>query len=152
MKYANKTKVSIENSQIEIQKLLRKYGATRYAIDWKNNNILFELLGRSVRIHVKDPNINDKEIQLTPSGYQRNSSNIQIAFNQAKRQMWRVMLLFLKSTLEAIDMGVIELDQAMFPYFLLPNGKTVAEQLLPQLSSNVSILSLPQFNGDKEGK
>jgi len=149
MKYAKTTKVSIENSQIEIQKLLRKYGATRYAIDWENNNILFELFGRSVRIHVKDPNINDKEIQLTPSGYQRNPTSIQTAFDQAKRQMWRVMLLFLKSTLEAIDMGVIELDQAMFPYFLLPNGKTVAEQLIPQLKSNVSILSLPQFKGDE---
>lgn len=149
MKYAKTTKVSIEKSQIEIQNLFRKYGATRFAIDWRNNNILFELQGRSVRIHVKNPNINDKEIQLTPSGIQRTSSNIQTAFEQAKRQMWRVMLLFLKSTLEAIDMGVIELDQAMFPYFLLPNGKTVAEQLLPQLSNNVSILSLPQFNGDE---
>lgn len=149
MKYAKTTKVSIEKSQIEIQKLFRKYGATRFAIDWKNNNILFELQGRSVRIHVKNPNINDKEIQLTPSGIQRTSPNIQTAFEQAKRQMWRVMLLFLKSTLEAIDMGVIELDQAMLPYFLLPNGKTVSEQILPQLANNVSILSLPQFNGDE---
>lgn len=149
MKYAKTTKVSIENSQIAIQKLLRKYGATRYAIDWDKNNILFELHGRPVRIHVKDPDINDKEIQFTPSGIQRSPANIQTAFKQAQKQMWRVMLLFLKATLEAIDSGVIELDQAMFPYFLLPNGRTISEQLLPQLANNVSILSLPQFKGDE---
>ena len=149
MKYANKTTVNIEKSQIEIQKLLRKYGATKYAIDWENNNLLFELHGRPVKIHVKDPDINDKEIQFTPSGIQRTPSKIQDSFKQAKRQMWRVMLLFLKATLEAIDMGVIELDQAMLPFFLLPNGKTISEQILPQLSSDISILSLPQFKGDE---
>jgi hypothetical protein len=91
----------------------------------------------------------DKEIQLTPSGMQRTSANIQIAFDQAKRQMWRVMLLFLKATLEAIEMEIITLDEAMLSFYLLPNGKTVGDQILPQLSSNVSILSLPQSKGDE---
>ena len=149
MKYAKTTRVSIEKSQIEIQNLFRKYGAKKFAIEYDKNNLLFELHGRSIKLHIKDPDINEKEIQFTPTGIKRSPSNIQMVFKQAQKQLWRVMVLYLKATLEAIDSGVIELDQAMFPYFLLPNGKTISEQILPQLANNVSILSLPQFKGDE---
>ncbi len=85
MKYAKTTKVSIEKSQIEIQNLFRKYGAKKFAIEYDKNNLLFELYGRSIKLHIKDPDINEKEIQFTPSGIQRSSANIQMVFKQAQK-------------------------------------------------------------------
>ena len=121
MRYAKTTTVPISKSQIEIQNLFQKYGATKFAIEYKKNTLLFELHNRSIKLHIKDPDINDNEIQFTPSGIQRSASQIEKIFEQAQMQMWRVMVLYLKATLEAIDSGVIDLDQAMFPFFLLAN-------------------------------
>jgi len=141
-KYAKNTKVSIYQSQIDIQNLFRKYGAKKYAIDWENNNILFELHGHSGRIHVKSPNINDPEIQRTPSGLLRTENAIKVEYEKRERQKWRVMLLFLKASFEAVENDVLTIDQALFSYLLLPNQKTIAEQLLPNLSKT-NILQLP---------
>ena len=41
-KFARDTKVTVEKSQLEIQRLLKKYGVSKYAIDWEANDILFQ--------------------------------------------------------------------------------------------------------------
>jgi len=141
-KYAKNTKVSIDRSQVEIQNLFKKYGATKFAIDWENNYVLFELHNRSGRIHVNSPNINDPEIQKTPTGMNRSDHAIQVEYEKKKRQMWRVMLLFLKASFEAVENDVITIDQALFSYLILRNGNTMAEEFLPKLSQT-NILNLP---------
>lgn len=134
MKYAANTTVSIDESQQEIQQLLRKYGAGAFAIDWNNNAIMFELNKHTVRLQVKYPNKED--FRKTEKGILRKPEAINEQYERAKMQSWRVLVLMVKANLEAIESGILTADQVFLPYYVLANGKSVAEQILPQLHNN----------------
>jgi hypothetical protein len=50
-----------------------------------------------------------------------------------ERRIWRVLYYHLKSIFETADSGVKELRELMLAYIVLPNNKTMAEHLIPQL-------------------
>ena len=43
------------------------------------------------------------------------------------------MALWIKALLEAAESGIIALQEAIAPYAVLPNGRTVGEWLAPQI-------------------
>jgi hypothetical protein len=141
MSYANKTTVSIENSQMEAQKLLQKYGAAKFAIDWQKNQILFELKGRSARIQIRLPE--KKAFEYTPKHLKRQLAQVDAVYDQACRQRWRALVLVLKAKLEAIESGITTLDNEFMPYFILQNGMTLADYVIPQLSQPDLLPQLP---------
>ena len=49
------------------------------------------------------------------------------------RQMWRVLLLLIKASMEAVELGLGAPEQILLPYIQLPTGRTVGEEVMPGL-------------------
>lgn len=64
---------------------------------------------------------------------------------QEWRRLHRVLRIFLLGQFEAVDAGLVSLDEAMLPWIVTQKGRTVAQELLPRLrelpaSSAVALL------------
>lgn len=53
------------------------------------------------------------------------------------RRIWRVLFYHLKSVFEAADSGVMEFRELMLPYIILRDGRTIADIMVPKLSTLV---------------
>ena len=124
IKFAENTNVSIEKTQFEIQKLLRKFAVNKIAFLYDENIIMFELNGKAIRIQLKEPNINNVSIQKTPSGLQRKEEAIQKLYQQKLRQKWRIFHFLLKSAIISIQAEVITAEQFFIPYYITKDNKT----------------------------
>jgi hypothetical protein len=51
------------------------------------------------------------------------------------RRIWRVLFYHLKSVFEAADSGVMEFRELMLPYIVLRDGRTIADIVVPKLST-----------------
>lgn len=58
--------------------------------------------------------------------------------DQEARRIWRVLFHHMKSVFEAADTGVMEFRELILPYILMPNDKTVAENILPHLDAKLA--------------
>jgi hypothetical protein len=116
MAYAEQTKVPVQVTQAEIEKLARRYGAKGFAsaIDWKANRaqVEFALEKRRVRFSMTLPDENAM---------------------QAQRARWRALLLVIKAKLEAVERGIETFDEAFLAHIVTKDGRTYGEIHLPQL-------------------
>jgi hypothetical protein len=55
-----------------------------------------------------------------------------------ERRVWRVLYYHIKSVFEAADSGVMEFRELMLPFILVPDGRTIAEHILPQLDAKLA--------------
>ena len=87
--YASKTKVPINRSQQEIQKILTKYKANSFAYGEQGNVavVMFEMEGRRIRFNLPMPS-------PTVRGYEQKS-----------RARWRCLVLAIKAKLECVESG-----------------------------------------------
>ena len=108
MTYARDTKVPVERTKAEIEKLVKKYGAKGFQSGWHGNQAHISFLAheRHIRISV-----------LVPDGA------------QLARQKWRALLLVLKARLESVDAKIATFEQAFAGDIILPSGKTVWEEI-----------------------
>jgi hypothetical protein len=103
-----------------------------YGWDGSKAIISFEYDFRRYRIVLPLPDKN--EFTLTETGRNRTSRTaIQSAWEQATRQRWRALALWIKAVLEASEAGITSLDEALQPFIMLPSGRTVGEWLGPQI-------------------
>lgn len=115
-RYAKDTKVPVTRTRGEIEDTLRRYGCTAFAFGWAKDGaamIQFEHHSRNVKLDIKMP----KGKPDTPS------------FLKAERQRWRVLLLWIKAQIEAIESEVVTFDDVFLPWTLLPDGSTVAQSV-----------------------
>lgn len=140
--YAKNTNVPVEQTQMEIQNLLKKYGAVQFGMDWERNAILFKIKNRSVCITVPLPKKED--FRLTPTHIKRNYSQLENAYQQAVRQRWRALLLIIKAKMEAIATGITSLEKEFLADILLPNKQSLGEYLIPQLTQVDLFPQLPR--------
>jgi len=120
-RYAASTSVPVERSKQEIERLLRRHGATAFAAMWSGERyvVMFEMRSRRVRLDVPAP---DRKKFRTDSKY-----------DQEQRRRWRVLLLLLKSKLEMVASGDADFDAEFLAYLSLPGDATVASRVLPAL-------------------
>lgn len=132
-KYAANTEVSSARSRAEIEDTLIKYGAESfaYATTADKAMIAFQMNGRQARVYLPMPRLED--YRLTETGRSRTASSQKTAWEQACRQIWRIMLLLIKAKLEAIAFEVSTFDREFLSDTVLPNGQTVGEYILPQV-------------------
>ncbi len=136
--YAKNTEVSAGNSRNEIERTLQRYGAGAFMYGWEGSRavIMFEIRGKRYRMALPLPDRNSQEFRLTPSrGNVRSQAAAETAWEQATRQRWRAMALWIKAVLEAAESGITTLEIALQPYVLLPNGRTVGEFMAPQIEA-----------------
>jgi hypothetical protein len=106
-RFANRTKVPIDQTRAEIERVVKKYGAKGFVSGWQGSTARIEFL------------IADRHIRLSvtvPSS------------EQEARQKWRALLLVLKAKLESVDAKIATFEQAFFADIVMPDtGLTVWE-------------------------
>lgn len=140
-KYAAKTEVSEEKSRSEIESILRRYGADAFSYGWEENRavIAFRAHNRHIRFEVSMPARDDESITtyLDRHGYKqfRTDSAAETHYYQARRQRWRALALVVKAKLEAVEAGISEFENEFLGHIVMPDGRTVAEHILPKIEA-----------------
>jgi hypothetical protein len=144
-RYAEKTEVPESKSKVEIEQLLIRYGATEFASYWRENHaaIGFCLRERLVRIMLPFPPADDRAFRYTAAGYLRGPRQQKEAYEQERRRRWRALILVLKAKLEAVESGILSLEEAFFADLVLPTGQTLSEWFAPQLQRLYETGALP---------
>lgn len=141
-RYAKGTTVGADRSKAEIERVLVRYGATKFAYFNEGDRaaIAFRVGDRGIRMRLPLPVPDD--FARTEKNKVRPPAARAKECERATRQRWRALLLIVKAKLEAIESGVSTFDQEWLSFMVLPNGKTVAEQVLPQVIEGKSALML----------
>jgi len=137
-RYAEKTEVTSDRSRAEIERTLTRYGADQFLYAWQADTAVigFRMRGRMIRLVLQMPDRNDREFRFTPSrNYERSKEAQQEAYEQACRQRWRALALLVKAKLEAVEAGLVELEEEFLSHVVLPDGSTAGDWLRPQIST-----------------
>lgn len=135
-KYAKNTTVSIEKSKGELERVLIKYGAKRFATGWDDKSavIMFTMNDKGLKFTIPIPSKDDIP-QLNSYGRKRPENVIYQDYEKAQRQVWRAVVLIIKAKLESVESGICFFEQEFLPYFITADGQTIAERLLPDFDN-----------------
>lgn len=152
--YAERTSVPVDRSQVEIQRLLARYGADQYMFgtEARGSFIAFRARSRVVRFVVPMPT--EREMSRTPGGRTRRGAAVVEAMEQEARRRWRALALCIKAKLEAVASGITTFETEFLPYTMLANGKTVAEHVGPAIEDGLrrnALPTLPLIGGPTDG-
>lgn len=136
-RYAENTSVPVERSKAEIERTLHRYGASEYITGWNANQAMvgFKMKDRYVKFLLPMPRKEDEQFLLTPTGRERSPTQQHQAWEQACRQSWRALALAIKAKLECVESGISSFEQEFMAHIVLPNGKTVGEEVLPKVAA-----------------
>jgi hypothetical protein len=137
-RYAAQTDVSSDRSKAELERVLARYGATRfgYLSEPDAVQIAFEMQGRRFKYRLPMPNREDPAICTYRQGsstYRRVETEIDKRYEQAIRQRWRALLLVVKAKLEGVELGIVSLEDEFLAATVMTSGETVGEWARPQL-------------------
>lgn len=105
-RYAARTRVPVEKSKIEIERLVRRYGAKGFVAGWQGDAARVEFIAHSRHIRLT--------VLMPPA-------------EQAARQKWRALLLLVKAKLEAVDAKIASFEEVFVGDIVMPDGRTVWE-------------------------
>lgn len=139
-KFAEGTVVAPEKSRAEIERLLTRYGAERFASGWDADgaSLMFDYRGRRVRFSLPLP----KPIAGTPAkpppgwwswGETKRNAWRQSTADAESRRRWRALALVIKAKLEVVESQISTFDQEFLAHFVLPSGETFADWAVPYL-------------------
>lgn len=133
-RYAQDTKVPAGVTKDDIERRLRKAGASQiysgYDEDQKRITLGFRIDGR----HYKLTSSTDRPTRRCDE-------------QQIEREAWRVLLLLLTAKLEVIAAGGTTFEQEFLANLLLPDGSTVADDVLPKVAEAYATGSMPHLLG-----
>lgn len=117
MTYAKKTKVPVDRSRLEIERLLAAHGADQFMNGWESGKAMvgFRMRGRYIRI-------------LLPLDVKGSSAEQQL------RTRWRALVLVLKAKLEAVRVGIVTFEEEFLAHIVMPDNQTVGRHLLPRIA------------------
>jgi hypothetical protein len=143
--YAKNTSVSIESSQREVQKILRKYGADRFGFmeDHTTAYLMFSFSNLQIQISVNIPS--REGFEKTETGRIRKNSQIDQAHEQAVRQRWRALVLTVKAKLEAVETGISTIEKEFMAFVMMPDGKQLGDHLVPRLLQIAETGKMPRL-------
>lgn len=146
-KYAQNTTVSVEKSQFEVQRILRKYGADKFGTmeDKDSAYLMFQYNDLMIQITVPLPQID--EFKFTEAGRKRTNKKAEESHSQAIRQRWRALVLAVKAKLEAVESGISTLEKEFMAFVVMPDGKQLGDHLLPELQSMAKTGKMPKLLG-----
>lgn len=150
MAYAEDTKIPVEKSRAEIERMLRKAGAVKFA--FMNDELLavigFELQGRVIRFNLPLPNLKDKAFNWSGHAVPRRLSQREglAKHEQACRSKWRSLMLCIKAKLEAIECGITTFDQEFLAHIVIQGGQTIGEYTIPRLNDAVGKGLMPTLS------
>lgn len=143
--YARATKVSVDQSRRELERILQRYGveAFSYGHDADRAVVMFAAHERHVRLTMPVPDPAD--YAYTDTGLARSTSAREAAREALMRQRWRALLLIVKAKLEAVESGITTFEQEFLAHVVLPNQQTVGEWAAPALEDVYSSGEMPSL-------
>ncbi len=150
-RFAAQTAIGADRSKAEIERLLERYGASKFMSGWGDGQAFlgFQCHGKMVKFVLPLPDSNDEEFNLTPTGRRRRSGPNQ-AFEQEVRRRWRALALVIKAKLEAVSTDITSFESEFLAHIVMPDGKTVGEHVVPgieQAYQGKKVVLLPAFSG-----
>lgn len=146
-RYAAGTDVTPDRSRAEIERVLERYGADefQYTVGRARAQIAFLMHDRLVQLLLPLPAKDDPKYLRTPTGRARDraSDAALSAWEQDVRQAWRALSLVIKAKLEAVEAGIVTFEQEWAMHFVLPDGSTVAERVLPGIEQAYATGDVP---------
>jgi hypothetical protein len=148
-KYAEGTTVEADKSRSELEALLKKHGASEMAFFSKEEGpdrgaqIIFRMNGMMIRQRVAYPT---RETYSKFRGSKKENEIDKLVAAEYRRR-WRALLLITKAKLEIVSSGESTIEREFLADFLLPNGKSVSEVLIPQLAESYESGSMPLLLG-----
>lgn len=145
-RYARDTTVSTERSIGELKKIVQNYGGGDFAYIEKTDlaMVAFKINERTLQFKIDLPAKDDRKYTHTEArGNERPQSDAHRLWEKDCRQKWRVLVLLVKATFEAIDNGLMSFDQAFMSSIVLNNGHTLSDTFLPQLDKVISTGKMP---------
>ncbi len=142
MAYAEYTKVPIEQTKAEIEKMLGKAGASAFicATQIGKATVMFEAKERRIRFDL--PLLIEKPDMNTAS---RNTAQ------RENRRRWRALCLCIKAKLESVDSKIESFDEAFLAHVVMPDGSTVWQATQPRIADAYKTNSMvPLLPGPKE--
>lgn len=138
-KFAAATSVSSETSKTEIERTVRRYGATGFTSGWQDNMaaVGFVIEGRKVRFRMQLPDPADDRFCRYLRGsvaYNRDAAAAHKLWEQACRQKWRALALVIKAKLEAVDAGISIVQDEFLANIVMSDGRTVGETIHRQIA------------------
>jgi hypothetical protein len=92
------------------------------------------------------PDPDDREFTHTPGrGLPRTPAQVRFQWEQATRQRWRALHLVIKAKLEAVESGIVDFDSEFLAHLVLPNGRTVADEVVPMVETAYATNQMPQL-------
>lgn len=146
MKYAERTSVPVEKSEAEIKKVIQRYGAEAFGSLWdqRGAQILFVVHGKQIKFVLPLPDRKAERFWKTPGrGHERSEDQAYQAWEQECRQRWRALALAIKAKLEAVETGITTFEAEFLSHIVLPNGRTVQEEVLPRLEEAYASGKMP---------
>jgi hypothetical protein len=146
-RFASETTVTPERTRAEIEATLCRYHASQFFYGWHGTTAMigFTIKGHTIQLAVPLPDRSEKKFtHRLVRGYWKPLTEQQreAAYEQAKRQRWRALLLLVKANLEAVDLGLLSVEEAFLGSILLRSGQTVAQAVLPQLGAAAGDIKL----------
>jgi len=133
MAYAEGTKVPVEKTKAEIEKLVRKHGADQFlaGADAERAMVMFRIQARYVRFDVPLPP--RKVAKPSPWSNRRpnGAAKLDLWYAAELRRRYRALLLVLKAKLEAVESGITSFEREFLAHVVLPDNRTVADHVLP---------------------
>ena len=146
--YAQDTSVPVEKSRAEIERLLMQHGADKFMVgsDSAKAMLAFQIRGKMIQFTLPLPDKSDKRFRTTPTGrIKRNENAAYEGWEQACRSRWRALFLCIKAKIEAVECGITSFESEFLAHFVMPDGKTIGERLLPKLEDATSKGIMPRL-------
>lgn len=112
-RYAEDTKVPVERTRVEIEKTLKRFGASQFVY---GDNGEYAVVGFSA--HDRQVKFYLSIAGLTP---------------RQERQRWRALAMVIKAKLVSVEDEIEEFENAFMANIVLPDGQLVGDWLRPQL-------------------
>lgn len=148
-RYAEGTSVPVEKTRIEIEEVLRRFGADAVSsgYDGLRAFVVFRARKRMIRLTLSLPERNDKAFRLSATGKLRSETSAQGAYEAECRRRWRSLLLLLKAKVAAVADGITELEDEFMASVVLPDGGTVRDRIRPAIASAYDTGKTPPLLG-----
>lgn len=139
MPYAEGTTTPPEKSQMEIAAAVRRYGASSFATGWDGPRALVTFVAHNRQIRfILDLPTDWRDYILTPSKQRRTEQGARKALEAEVRRRWRALLLAIKAKFEVVETGISTFETEFMPHTVMPDGRTVAEHILPRVEQAIS--------------
>lgn len=124
MAYAKNTTVSIDRSMGEVRGLLLKNSAqgVAFAETPQGAIVSFYIENFQYKFNINYPQHSDNNIKYTNKGTARTVPQVEKVVEDEKKRLWRAMVLYIKSAIEAHNNGIIDLKRSLMGNLVTNDG------------------------------